>query len=119
MIAYNLQVATDAAFTTNVRNLVDANQLYSSQTSQTDATYGWTLGATYYYRVRARNSNGYGTWSSTISLIAPGLPATMAIPTFISRSYDQINIGWTPLSTDTETGRCTIIHYSLRARLST
>jgi hypothetical protein len=77
------------------------------------------LGATYYYKVAARNAVGLGTYSASVSLVAPNLPVTMATPTLVSRAYDQIVIAWTPLATDAETGRCTITHYSLRARLST
>ncbi|WP_263729949.1 fibronectin type III domain-containing protein [Cellulomonas sp. SG140] len=52
---YNVQVATDAAFTTNV------------QTFTTGALSGLIPGTVQYVRVRAGNAMGWGAWSSTVS----------------------------------------------------
>jgi len=52
---------------------------------------GFTPGVTYQFRVRAKNSIDYGTYSSTISLTPMSVPSKMAAPTTeISNVYVKI-----------------------------
>ena len=88
-----------------------------SQTSYTSSTTGWILGATYDYRVRAVNSKGPGEWSSTLTLVAPGLPIKMTTLQCTSRSLASMVFEWSPLTCD-DTGKATMKHYNLRDRLA-
>jgi len=53
--AYNLQVATDENFNNIIKNVDDLTQLSYQLTNLTTNTYYW--------RVRGKNSSGYGPWS--------------------------------------------------------
>ncbi len=99
--------------------MTDSDTDSFTQTSNTASVGGWVLGSTYFYRLSARNVRGYGSVSTSISVITPGLPAQMAAPTMQSRTGFAIIIQWLPLTTDAQTSRTTITHYSLRCRLST
>lgn len=64
---YQVQYATDSGFTTGV-----GTQTFTGTSNQT--VTGLTPGPTYWFRVRAQNSRGYGAYSSSVSK-TPALPA--------------------------------------------
>lgn len=68
---YQFQRATNAAMTANV--------VTTSNTGRIHDLTGIPPGSTYWFRVRARNSQGWGAWSPTVSRML-GLPA----PTLVS-----------------------------------
>jgi FtsP/CotA-like multicopper oxidase with cupredoxin domain len=92
---FTIQRATNAAFTTGLTQFtVGANVTTYLNT-------GVTLGATYYYRVMATNSQGNSPWSNTasITLIAPpvapsNLTATLQTP------QNRAQLAWRDNSTD-------------------
>lgn len=64
---YEVQRATNSGFTTGL-----ATQSFGTSTSGT--VTGLTAGPTYWFRVRAQNSVGYGSYSGSVSA-TPALPA--------------------------------------------
>jgi hypothetical protein len=117
IISYELSYKLSTASTFRV--LVDDLVNDFSQTSQTSSTSGWTWGATYTYRARARNSLGYGAYSTTLNVLMPAVPSVMTSLQCTSKSVSSIDFTWSELVTDSETGRATILSYEIRFRLST
>ena len=74
---------------------------------------------TYNYKLKAVNVVGAGTDSTTLSVATPTIPATMTTLQCTSRSVSAIVLTWSALTTDAETGRHPITHYSVRYRLTT
>lgn len=75
VIDYKLQVSTDSGFSTLVYNADVGNVLSKTVTGLNRAT-------TYYARVQAQNSVGYGTWSATDGTTTNAtVPDTQAAPT--------------------------------------
>jgi hypothetical protein len=66
-ITYTLQEATNAAFTTGLREVC--------VTTQQSCTVSGTLPGTYYYHVRGQNTWGYGAWSN-VQAVTVGCPTT-------------------------------------------
>jgi hypothetical protein len=55
---------------------------------------GLTGGSTYVFKVRSRNVYGYGSFSSTLSVITIDVPSKMGIPT-VSVSGTDVKVEWT------------------------
>ncbi|RZU66746.1 fibronectin type III domain protein [Microterricola gilva] len=66
---YQVQYATDAGFTTSV-----GTQTFAGTGTAEKTVTGLAAGPTYWFRVRARNSQGYSGYSSAVSK-TPALPA--------------------------------------------
>lgn len=87
-IDYKLQVARDSGFTDLVYNSDVGNVLSKTVTGLTRAT-------TYYARVQAQNSVGYGTWSSTEATTTDAtVPDTMAAPTVSNATTSGFTVAW-------------------------
>jgi hypothetical protein len=83
VISYHLQLATNPTFSTTIIN-------DSTMTDTSRAITGLAFNTPYYWRVRARNSNGTSGWSEAWTFrtaIAP--PAT---PTLVSPPNNAINL---------------------------
>lgn len=75
---YQLEEATNSAFTENVSDLsLNAATLSKAYTDKPDGTY--------YYRVRGRNSWGYGPWSNVV---------TVSVSTGRTYGFDSSTMGW-------------------------
>src|SRR5439155_203397 len=61
---------------------------------------GRSAPTTYYYRVRAYNTNGNSSYSNTASATTPSLPNAPSNLTATAVSSTQINLAWTDNSTD-------------------
>lgn len=75
----------------------------SSTTTTYDDT-GLTVGATFFYRIRAYNDGGDSSYSATASavaypLIAPPMPAQSVAAS--SSAFDQVSLSWVPAMGDT------------------
>ena len=70
-----------------------------------------TNGTSYQLRVRAKNSNGKGAWSSVVSAIPSTLPAKPAVPTITSENQ-QLVVSWSAPND----GGSAITGYNLRYR---
>lgn len=88
-ISYQVQQASDNAFTTNV------TQLATVTTNSTSVT-GLTGGTTYYFRVAPSATNGQGNWSN----IANATTQHLATPIATTRidSATQITLSWGAIS---------------------
>ena len=98
-VTYVLQEATNATFTSGVR------QAYSGTATSTSIT-GRTSGTTYYYRVKATRSgyidSAWRTGSNGCSVSIPcGTPSSISVPS--SSSTDNYTISWGTSSTGTVT----------------
>ncbi|MFT3789347.1 MAG: fibronectin type III domain-containing protein [Tepidisphaeraceae bacterium] len=93
---FEVQQATDAAFTTGV---VATTVLAAVATLDVTSL---TAGTTYYFRVRAINGAGNSTYTSTASLVIPSVPAT---PTGFTATpvVGGVSLAWVDSSTN-ETG---------------
>lgn len=104
--AYHIQLATDASFTTLVRE-------DSTLTDTTLAIESLEQGTTYYWRLRAGNTVGWGAYSETRSFdvgAAPAAPAlitpingelnTSSTLTFVWATSPQVNAYHLQLSTE-------------------
>lgn len=85
---YQIQRATDSSFSAGTA-------VYGDTESPLDAT-GVPTGSTIYWRVRAENSQGYGSWSNVVSAYQGAAPDAPAAPT-VTPSADgtQATIAWT------------------------
>ncbi len=87
-----LQRATNSAFTVGLSQI----PLSADATSYVDTAV--TAGTTYYYRVRAENSNSYSVWTKTASAKTPGaagLPLAPQNLTIGTVTRTTIPITWT------------------------
>lgn len=83
---YQLQRATNSAFTANVVNT------YPTGTS-TSST-GLALGTTYYWRVRAENSAGWSAWSGTRNATTWNVPNKPANPSITDVTSSGFIVNW-------------------------
>ena len=85
---YDLQRATVSSFS-------DATTIYSG-TATSYADTGLNPATTYYYRVRAKNAAGAGSWSATRTVTTaadfPGAPGT---PTTSAVTFESMTAAWT------------------------
>lgn len=101
IILYSIEYATDSAFT--------APSEFTTASTFINIT-GLTPGTLYYWRVRAKNSVGYGDWSATISAhqdTTPGAPTALAV----TPSTDTSSVTWTAPS---DNGGTAITGYELQ-----
>lgn len=86
---FTFQVATDSGFTNLVYNSDIGNVNSKTITGLNRAT-------TYYARVRAQNSVGYGSWSSTLAVTTLAtVPDTPAAPTVSNATSSGFTVAWT------------------------
>jgi len=80
----------------------------------TASPFSLTFNTAVTVRVRAHNSIGYGSWSSTYSSGATirSVPSTMSAPTIDSYSDSSITVSWTALSSP-DNGNSDILAYEL------
>jgi len=65
-------------------------------TSPSDPAQVLTAGSTYRFRVRAQNAQGWGAYSSLVSILAAGVPAQMAMVTVTDNAgVPSVSIHWT------------------------
>lgn len=88
---YQIQIASNSAFS------ADRN---TANTGSAVRTAIWTLtgfweGKTVYARVRARNADGYGPWSSVDTIHVPGPPAAPTLDALTQVGDGQIRLDWT------------------------
>jgi Fibronectin type III domain/NapC/NirT cytochrome c family, N-terminal region len=88
--SYNVQRATDSAFTANLVTSTSVTSPFSST--------GLVAGTTYWYRVQAVNASGTvnGTGASTATLPTP--PGTPGTPTFSGTTASGTTVTWTASS---------------------
>jgi len=84
---YELQEATNASFS-------DTVTIYSG-TALSYSRTGRTRGVTYYYRLRAQNSQGWSNWSATDSYAVPDVPTIPATPTTSFTAPTALAFNWT------------------------
>lgn len=75
----------------------------TGQTWTFQSVSGLQSSKTYYVRVRARNSAGYGTWSNwrSFTTLAPSTPPSqMAAPTFSAVTATEATVNWTAPASD-------------------
>lgn len=65
------------------------------------------------FRVRARNTIGYGPYSPSLTVLTDGPPTRMNTPTASLISPKQVNLKWIAISSQTDIGRDPIIYYKL------
>lgn len=73
ILEYQIEYAKNSGFTSST--------VISAGTSLSRAITGLGINSTYYFRVRARNADGWGGWSDTASRAIPNVPGKMATPT--------------------------------------
>jgi hypothetical protein len=83
---YTLQEATDAAFTTNLRDVCTTAQQFCTVSGKPVGTY--------YYQVRGYNTWGYGEWSNlqSTTVLSTGTPTLNAIDN--SDQDNKYNVTW-------------------------
>jgi hypothetical protein len=74
--------------------------LYGTSPAATATTFTLTsditAGKTYYFRIRATNVHGSGTWSTTSTIKAAGIPtAPVVLVTSIVASTGKVRLDWT------------------------
>ena len=89
--SYQVQGSTSSTF---------AAGNFTLSTSNLTATFGnLTADTPYYFRVRARNSTGYGNYSNALGVTTnsapPQTPGAPGTPTLSSKSNTSIAVGWT------------------------
>lgn len=72
IVEYQIEYATNSSFVNSA--------VVSVGTALSRAFSGLDKNLVYYFRVRARNSDGFGDWSDTVSQYIPNTPAQMAAP---------------------------------------
>jgi autotransporter-associated beta strand protein len=89
--SFNLDRATDSAFT---QNLITLN-LPPTPSSYTDTSLGLAPGGTYYYRLRAFNSAGNSGNSNSAVVTIPLAPPKPTNAEVLSVSSSEIDLQWT------------------------
>jgi hypothetical protein len=84
--SYDVEVCRDIGCS----SVVGSARVYSSQWTVSPALY---LGRQYYWRARARNSCGFGSWSSVWSFSTCATPGT---PSLVSPDNGQTGVSTTP-----------------------
>lgn len=102
ILEYQVQRSTDSTFGSGVTTA-------SAGTSRTLALTGLTIDSTWYVRVRARNSAGWGAWSAAGSYRIPGLP-TATRPTLSFDAPSTLNASWAAADGDGQP----ILEYQIR-----
>lgn len=86
VLEYQIQTDDNSGFT--------SPSTYSSGTSRTHTRTDYALGTTHYWRVRARTSQGWGAWSSTVSYAVPDVPAKPADPVLSEVKPTSMKATW-------------------------
>jgi len=97
-----IQRASNVTFTAGLATFTAA----ANATSFTDSTV--TEGSTYYYRVRAENTNSYSPWSTSTSILVLTIPATPTSLTAVASAgatgTASIALTWAESAASTVTG---------------
>ncbi len=93
---FHIDRATDPNFTQNLVTMTAA----ANATSYVDP--GLSVGATYYYRVRAFNAFGDSPNSNTTSAVLPTLPAAVSNLTVTNATTSEIDLSWTNNATNAD-----------------
>lgn len=86
ILEYQVQTANNSGFT--------SPSTYSTGTSRTHTRTDYALGTTHYWRVRARSSQGWGAWSSSVSYAVPNVPAKPANPVLSEVKPTSMKATW-------------------------
>lgn len=93
--SYDLEIASDAAFTTIVYQVAD---LLGTSHDVAESTFA--AGNTYYWRVQAKNESGTGVWSDAWSFNA--VSANVAPSASFTHSETDLTASFTDTSTDSD-----------------
>lgn len=66
----------------------------SAGTAWSKSIGGLAVGRNWYFRVRARNSQGWGAWSGARGVTIPGVPAAVAAPSLVYTPATTMKISW-------------------------
>jgi hypothetical protein len=93
--------STNGASVTNYQIQLDNNSSFSSPSTATPVGTGRSFGltgmapaSTYYVRVRANSSAGYGPWSTTRSLVTLNYPSAPSVPSISALGPDTATATW-------------------------
>lgn len=100
---YDVQYASDSGFTSNVKTI-------STGTGLSATIPDAILGATTYIRVRAKNSQGEGSYSSSINYAVPNVPSAPGTPTLTATPPFTIGVEYTAPSSD---GGASVTEYEI------
>jgi hypothetical protein len=65
------------------------------------------------YRLIAKNTLGYGLYSDALTITTDNIPQFMNIPTATLVSPKQVDLKWTVITADADTGRDPVIYYKV------
>lgn len=86
ILEYQVQYAPNSTFS--------GASTVSAGTARTDVIAGLTINTTWYFRVRARNSIGWGAWSAATSRFVPGVPSAPDLPDITNVTGSAMRIAW-------------------------
>jgi hypothetical protein len=99
-----VQVSTNSAFSTTV---IDNTAAWGTSFAAT----GLAKATTYYVRVRASSSAGFGAWSGTATFTTgTTVPGVLAVPTASAVDYTSVTLAW---SAPADTGGSAVTSYSI------
>lgn len=104
ILEYQVQYGTDPA-------QVAFTDAPSAGTSLSKAIGGLAIGTTYYFRVRARNAQGWGPWSANSSFYIPTVPSQVVTRSVVFNAPNSMTISW---STPASNGGAAIDSYAVR-----
>lgn len=108
-LGYQFVVAKNSSFT-DTRIVVTTPPTWSSALVDLPPSYE---NQSSYWRIRARNADGYGPWSTAISHIIPGLPGAPTLNSVQQVGDGRVRLAWTKGST----GNATITRHEIRVGL--
>jgi len=82
---YEIQYSLSPTFTSSVYSV-------SAGTALSRSITGLTIGNTWYFRVRAINSQGAGAWSPSTSYVIPNIPGVIAAPTLTYTPPSKVDV---------------------------
>lgn len=71
----------------------------------------WAFGSTYYFRVRARNAAGLGSYSSPLTVLMPSIAVVAPVLSLTSKSMTSIVIQWTSITSSADLGNNPLLYY--------
>ena len=92
ILEYQIEYAKNSGFT--------GSTVISAATSLSKAISDLDKNSTYYFRVRARNTDGWGEWSDTVNKAIPDVPSKMATPTTAFTTPATITVSFVAPSSD-------------------